>query len=230
MRLSIPAPAHREAGFTLAEMLVTLGILALVAGLLASGVGGAWLAMRQSVSGAGDGSVAAAQRILRTRIERLAPVIRADAAVGTVDAEGDSRMFGFAAPPPDRSAPDGFQSYRLLLSPAGDLMLYQASLLDQTIDLRDRGLAGWQPVRLLQGVADIDISYFGPAGDGSADRSLSRWQSHWHDRPQAPALVRVRLTFARGDRRIWPDLIVRPRATVNAACRIHAGTGRCEGV
>lgn len=215
----------REAGFTLAEMLVVLGILALIAGLMASGLGGAWLALRESAARQGDDSVAAAQRILRARIERLAPVIRADAAAGTVDIEGDGRIFAFTAPPPARLAPDALQSYRLLLSPAGELMLYRASLLDDRIDLRDRGLRGWEPSRLLKGIAGIDLAYFGPSTAGGA----SRWQSHWHDRPQAPALVRVRLTFVPGDRRVWPDLVIRPRATVNTACRIDRGTGRCEG-
>lgn len=221
---SAPARSPREEGFTLIELLVALGVLALAAGLLVTVLNSAWLAVRSQSGPAGDSTVGAAQRILRARLERLAPVIRSDSSNGIIDASGDAHLFSFTAPPLDRLAPDALQRFRLVLTPAGDMMLYTANGLDDRIDLRDPSLVGWRPTRLLGGVEALDIAYFGPDQLGKVDR----WQNFWLDRPQPPALVRVRLSFAQGDTRRWPDLIIRPRASVNTACRIERATGRCE--
>lgn len=217
-------PLPREAGFTLAELLVTLGILGLVSGLLVTLFSGMFHTIRAVGTPRGDASVVVAQRILRARLERIVPAVRLDSSDPIVDARGDAHAFNFTAPPLDRGAPDLLQRFRLVLSPAGELMLYSASSLDDRIDLNDPSLAGWRGTRLIDNVAAIDLAYFGP------DRFSpdERWQAFWIQRQQAPALVRLRLRFVAGDRREWPDLIVRPRATINAACRIHRGTGRCE--
>ncbi len=219
----MPRPDH-EAGFTLAEMLVTLAILGLFAVLLTGALGGTIRAGQSLAKPAGDGGIAAAQRVLRARLEHTTPVVRTDALDPVVDLRGDARRLSFTAPPPDRQDPDILQLFRLVLTPAGDLMLFSASSLNNRIDLNDPALTGWQGTRLLQDVAELELSYFGP------DRftASERWQAVWIQRPQLPALIRVRLRFADGDRRDWPDLVVRPGATVNTACRIQRTTGRCE--
>lgn len=215
-----------EAGFTLVELLVALAVLGMSAGMVVAALNSAWLAMPQRTQKVGDQSVVAAQHILRTRLERLSAVVRLDSSNPIVDAQGDARVMSFAAPPLPRLGADALQRYRLIVTPAGDLMLYTASTLDDRIDLRDRALIGWQPNRLLRGVRDIELSYFGP------DRfsASGRWQKLWIDRPQPPTLIRVRLTFSDNDPRYWPDLIIRPRATVNAVCRIQRVSSRCEAV
>lgn len=216
----------REAGFTLAEVLVTLGLLGLFAVLLTGALGGTVRAGQSLAQPAGDGGIAAAQRVLRARLEHTTPVVRTDSIDPIVDLRGDARRLSFTAPPPDRQDPDALQLYRLTLTPAGDLVLYSASSLNSRIDLSDPALTGWQGTRLLSDVAELELSYFGP------DRFVAseRWQTVWMQRQQLPALIRVRLRFAEGDRRFWPDLVVRPGATVNTACRIQRATGRCEAI
>lgn len=223
---SSPVGRSPEAGFTLIELLVALAVLGLAAGLLATSLGGAWAALPLTRQPQRDESVIAAQRIIRARIERMTPVVRMDSTQQIVDARGYPRQFSFPAPPLDRAGPGALQRFRLMLTSSGDLVLFSASGLDGRIDLNDPSLVGWQATRLLGGVRDIDISYYGP------DRlhPEERWQAFWLDRAQPPALIRVRLNFAAGDRRRWPDLIVRPRATVNAVCRISRASGRCEAV
>ena len=217
-----PLPA-RERGFTLIELIVALGILAMAASLLAAGISGTWFAARDRGAEMGDGDVAAAQRILRARIEQLTPLTRDDSAIPIVQADGDQRLFSFVAPPLDRLGPDTPQSFRLLLTPAGDLVLFSANQLNDRIDVRDRSLVGWQPTRLLSGARELEITYFGPAAHAPGER----WQADWVDRPRPPSLVRVRVRFGPGDRRIWPELIIRPRTSSTANCRIIADNGEC---
>lgn len=216
---------HQE-GFTLIELLVALAVLGMAAGMLLAALNSGWLAMPRKDQRLGDQSIVAAQHILRTRLERLSATVRLDSSSPIVDAQGDARIMSFAAPPLPRVGPAALQRYRLIVTPAGDLMLYTASTLDDRIDLRDRALIGWQPNRILRGVRDIELSYFGPDQFSAA----GRWQKFWIDRPQPPTLIRIRLTFSDKDPRHWPDLVVRPRATVNAACQIQRASGRCEPI
>lgn len=216
----------RDAGFTLIEMLVTLSILGLVAGLFATLLAGIVHVSSRAEQLRQDTSVDAAQRVLRARIEALAPVVRTDSSDAIVDARGDTRMFSFAAPPLDARGPSALQFYRLTLSPGGDLVLYTASTLNDRIDLRSPALIGWEPMRLISNVVRLDFAYYGPDRFSPEDR----WQAFWIDRPQPPVLVRIRVGFAVGDKRDWADLVVRPRATVNTVCRILRSSGRCEAV
>jgi general secretion pathway protein J len=47
-----------------------------------------------------------------------------------------------------------------------------------------------------------------PWGSPSGDQPAG-WQAQW-DSSSIPILIRVRLAFANGDRRRWPDLIAAP--------------------
>jgi general secretion pathway protein J len=213
-----------EAGFTLVEMLVSLVLLGMLAVMLLTGLNGAGrFSARTTARMSGSDQVSTAQMVLRKRIERLRAVTRLDSSVAIVDARGGERDFAFFAPPTDNDGPNMLQRYRLILTATGDLILYGANGLDERIDLNAKDLVGWRPNVLLRSVSSMSISYFG------ADRIAGgrRWQNLWYDRPQPPELVRIRIAFAADDQRKWPDLIIRPRATVNAACQIDVLTGRC---
>jgi general secretion pathway protein J len=55
-------------------------------------------------------------------------------------------------------------------------------------------------------VAHLEFAYWGsPSEDQPAG-----WQAQW-DNFNIPKLIRVRLAFAKGDRRHWPDLIAAPQ-------------------
>jgi hypothetical protein len=204
--------------------LVVLSVVGLFALLLTGLMGSAAAALRSDAFANRQDGALAIQRVLRARLERLKPVVRSDSSVAVVDFRGDSKSISFLSSPLDRVAPAELQQFRLQLSPGGDLVLYFASSLEDSIDLTDPALAGWQSEVLEHDVENLDIAYFGP------DRVLSedRWQIVWSSRPQPPALVRIRVSFKPGDRRIWNDLVVRPHATINTACRIQKLSGRCE--
>jgi general secretion pathway protein J len=58
---------------------------------------------------------------------------------------------------------------------------------------------------LIAGVARVEFAYWGNTAPGQP----AAWQSRWDD-PASPELIRIRLIFAKGDRRHWPDLIAAP--------------------
>jgi general secretion pathway protein J len=86
-------------------------------------------------------------------------------------------------------------------------------------------VTGWNGSRLIGGAASLSIAYFGAHG-ADAERS---WRSHWDDQSRAPELIRIRLGFAAGDDRLWPDLIVRPAVFVDLACDPEMAAAACGG-
>jgi hypothetical protein len=173
---------------------------------------------------AGNAEVYAAQAILRARIQGLRAVPRAGRASGVIDLQGDDQRLSFYAPPLERDSPDSLQAFRLVRMATGDLVLFSASSLSENLDLSGPGLVGWRGTKLLEGVGELSISYFGP----SPDVAGGRWQRFWFDRAQPPQLIRIAAKFSGGDRRRWPDLIIRPPVTMNMACKFDTITARCS--
>lgn len=212
-------------GFTLVEMLVALALLGIAAGYLMSGLAATGSFVTRSNDRAdAEREIETARRLLTKVITRLSPQTRTDSADPLVDTRGNSDDFSFYGPPFDYASPAALRRYRILRSASGDLLLLQADSLDATVSLDTRTMNGWVPMNLVSGTASLTIDYFGrdPASPGQ------RWQKTWFARSTPPALVRVRISFPSGDNRRWPDLVVRPRATVSTVCRIDAVTGDCE--
>lgn len=215
----------RANGYTLIELLVGLAILGMMAAMLVAGLGASGLmAARARTQADALEPVASAQMVLRARLERLraAPKLTASRAVADID--GEPQSLDFTGAPPDREMPDALFRYRLARSSAGDVTLVSAPVI--AIENADGTgpRQSWTSITLAHGASGLSIAYFGddPLSGGRT------WQGHWYDRPQPPDLIRVRIAFPAGDKRRWPDLIARPRATVNNACRIDPMSGRCE--
>ncbi len=216
---------EREAGFTLIELLVSLVLLTMTALLLlATMTTGRGFERRAAVSAIAGESVAAVHAILRDRIEAMVPESRFGPGEPIVDVRGDGSILSFTAPPPLALRPAPPQRFRLMLSRAGELGLFSIEPLSTRADPEAPSVVGWERTPLLGNVNSLDIAYFGAAPPDNQ----RRWRSVWRDRPGLPELVRIRIGFAPGDVRIWPDLIVRPAATVNTACQIDRTTGRCR--
>jgi general secretion pathway protein J len=213
-----------DSGFTLLEMLVTLAVLSAVSTLIMGAVFSMRHVARQLLAReAGNDEVQLAQEILRSRIQGLRAVPRAGRATGVVDFQGDDQRLSFYAPPLERDAPNSLQAFRLVRMATGNLMLFSASPLTENIDLSGPSLVGWRSTKLLDGVEELSISYFGPAPNAAG----GRWQRFWYDRTQPPQLIRIAARFATGDRRSWPELIIRPSVTMNMACKFDTITSRC---
>src|SRR5712691_13072809 len=58
---------------------------------------------------------------------------------------------------------------------------------------------------LIRDVDRLEFAYWGSPGEGLPPAWLARW-----DGPDLPKLIRVRVRFASGDDRHWPDLVAAP--------------------
>jgi type II secretory pathway pseudopilin PulG len=208
-----------DAGLTLVEALASLTVLALLGVLLVSGTQFARLRLTRMQASDQGKVVEAAQDLLRGRLQRTFPYVRPNTGFPTVDFDGLPDKILFSGTPPDSKAPDALQHYVLTLAPGGVLQLTMVS------DLANDPLQQTRAIPLLRGVAGLDLAYFGPA----APDNQPRWRPRWEQQATLPSLVRVRVAFAPGDRRVWPDLVVGPAATLDSQCQIEVNTGGCRG-
>lgn len=194
-----------EDGFTLVELLVALGITAATAGLLSAAISTGAAAWRRGTAAAGaQETVSAAQALLRERIERLAPV---DAEANAPLPDATAVRFPLLTDAPEALRLPGIQPTTLSLSRDGRLVLTSGATRFPVID----------------DVAAMDAAYFCPAPHDPTPR----WRATWAGSTAPPRLVRIRLRFASGDRRVWPDLVVRPAVMVAAACHVDPQRGTC---
>lgn len=216
----------RKNGFTLIELLVSLGVMAMTASLLLVGLStGRGLWQRSETAAVSGESVTVAARLLRERIENMLPETRYDGETPVIDFRGEVSQVDFSALPSAALRPSGLQRYRVMLAPQGVVTIYAANLQNPRLDLNSASQAGWQATQLIGGVRRMRLDYFG-AASGEVTRS---WQPQWLNRTNPPELVRIRLEFAKNDPRHWPDLVIRPVATVATGCRPDATQGRCQG-
>jgi len=208
-----------DAGFTLVELLVSLSLLSMMAVLLGAAVvpGRHALQRMEARSDAEDG-VVAAQDLLRDRIAHLMPVARQDRDNPVTEVVGAPDAFNFYAPGPQSDGPAELRRYTLTVTPANDLVLVSAS--DLALDPR--------PARrevLLRGVRALAVAYYGAASPASPPQWLDRWEAA----PEPPRLVSIRVAFTADDHRVWPELLIRPMASVSTGCVLNPSTGRCWG-
>jgi len=210
---------RRSAGYTLIELLVALAVMGLLSLMMLSGLsrGGKTWARMDGAATRAEG-VEAAQTLLRSRLQHAWPVTRYDLSTPGPDFEGEATRLTFLAPPAERDGPGALRRYRLELEPGGDLVL--SSVSDVAL--------GPRPARrrdvLLRGVQAVSLNYFGAIEPNPAPS----WRERWSQRPRMPYLVRVRVQFGAGDKRLWPDLMVHPLAGVDADCVLVPATGGCK--
>jgi len=211
---------RREQGYTLVEMLVSLVIVGFAAAMLVSGIvtGRRVWEHADAVNAAGE-TISGAQMLLRQKIERAYPATRYDKIPTYADFYGAENGVTFLAPPRDIHAPQGLVRYTLALAANGDLVL--SDLSDVATDPKSPG----EPLVLLHNVQQLDIGYYGLV---APDRAPA-WHDSWQFRQVLPLLMRIRVQFPADDPRAWPELLIKPFATVDTMCVLTAMTGKCRG-
>ncbi len=198
-----PSMSGQQSGFTLLELLVVLVVLGFLMVGLTQGVRAGltmWGAQTRRVGETAD--LDAGARVLR----RLLSGISLLSAGGTVVGAPNAPKF--------EARPDSLTFVGDL--PTGFGTTRRAEI---TLELHEgRLVLRWTPRRhelstapppepieteLIRRVERFDLAYWGSPSRGYP----AGWQSQWDRRDNIPELIRVRLGFARGDRRRWPDLI-----------------------
>ena len=201
-----PSMSGRQSGFTLLEMLVALVVLGFLMVGLTQGVRAGltmWGAQTRRVGETAD--LDAGARVLRRLVSGISlhspgGIFLGASSTEKFEARPDSLTFV-------GDLPTGFGTTRRA---------------DITLELHEgRLMLRWTPRRhelstapppepikteLIRGVERLDLAYWGSPSPGQP----ASWQSQWDSR-EIPELIRVRLGFATGDRRRWPDLIAAPQ-------------------
>jgi prepilin-type N-terminal cleavage/methylation domain-containing protein len=207
-----------DAGFTLVELLVSMALLGMAAVLVAQG-----FAMDRHALGRIEGlttsgeEVAAAQNLIRDRVERMFPQAKFDSAGAHTDFDGSANEMAFLSPIPVVGKVAQVARVRLSLTSNGALTLAPESAPADAAN-SDNGI-------LLHKVQGLELAYYGAPQHGAQ----ASWRPDWSSQNSPPELVRVRVSFQDGDPRRWPELIVRPAVTVDTACVLDVATGLCRG-
>jgi general secretion pathway protein J len=183
-----------DAGFTLLEVLVALTVLGFLMVGLTQGVRFGLLAWdRQSRITDARMELDALDRLLRRVIEQMDPGTRRDPPV----IEGATGSIAFRTDLGPAAGALGVRDAEARLAVAGGQLVL--SWRPHLRAIRFGPPPAPDTTVLLRGVAALEIAYWGEGG----------WQSNWAER-RLPALVRLRLRFAEGDRRRWPDIVAAP--------------------
>lgn len=199
---------HPEAGTTLVELLVVLGLMALIALFIGQGVGA--VRVMAPLSGRIDAAAEVAavrDHLARTIGEAMADLPLAAAAAFT----GEAQALRFLAPADPVLEVDGIQRITLGLAPGTrgvDLVELRGVARGDLAP--DAPLPGETRTVLLPGIRALSLSYAAPAKAGEA---APDWASRWSAIGSTPALVRVAIEFPAGDTRRFPPLVVHPMAS-----------------
>ncbi len=195
----------RQSGFTLLEMLVVVVVLGLLMIGLTQGVRAGlalWHAQQRRLDETAE--LDSSARLLRNLLTGIAAA-SASGLAGGADAEaihGQSDQLSFVGDMPTGLGTTRHADLTIALQRHRLVLIWKPQQHELSIGPPPKPTV----TELISGVRRLAIAYWG----STAPDQPAAWQSQW-DGATAPALIRIRVTFAKGDRRRWPDLIVAPQ-------------------
>jgi len=212
-----------EAGFTLIEVLVVLGILGFLSLLMftALRIGtSVWTATEHRSESRTD--IGVVQSLLRRLIEQAYPALvrHADGSVA-IAFRGTAGSIELSTPLPMGAALGGFQRVQLYAADRRLVVFWQPerNKPDFAVVSPDRTGSA-----LLAGITAFRLAYFGQAEGASAPA----WHNEWIEQKALPRLVSVDIAFA-DSRQAWPRMTVAPAIDVDATCIFDPLTRGCRG-
>jgi general secretion pathway protein J len=202
---AVPPARPQLPGFTLVELLVAFALFALISVIMAGGLRfgvRAWEAGRERADPTNE--VELAQTLLRRELGQAA--VQLDEADGDRAFTGFENSLTFTGPLPAAAAAGQPYAFTLLATSEGDRKDLTLQWRPATAALAAGG-GDQSAAVLLQDIAGFELAYFG----SSASNEPPFWSSRWSGQFGLPRLVRLRVVFSPGDRRLWPDLFVAPR-------------------
>ena len=228
MRLKAAPSIADDDGFTLLELVVAMGLLAMMAVLMTS-------ALRFAAKGfvSAQTQIDAAEEIfvirsfLSTQVQNAYPVLMAERrarAQNPMDGRADNLTF--VAPLPEPWSGGG---------------LYWISLFEEARGFERRLKMAWIPFEdeeanprltskageavLLEGVRDFKLEYL-QVDDRTGAR---RWRAAWLEQEKLPQLIRMTLTFADKSKN-WEPLVIAPQVSTDATCVFDPISRNCRPV
>jgi general secretion pathway protein J len=224
MQHTCPQRERTTAGFTLAEVLVSLAILGLMLVLLFSNVrfeARAWQVA--AVRSDRTSEMETVTEFMRRQLGQAYPYY--DRERQRLAFEGGPHSMRFKAPVPAHLAGGGIHDivYSVVLDAHGlRLVMSRAPHRPETA-ARDRSRLATETT-LLSGIESVEFAYYGRT---AADRA-GHWSNQWTSATAMPSLIRVRVRFPDGDGRVWPDLLVKPAVDLDAICVYDPRQRRCR--
>lgn len=215
---------YAEAGFTLLELLIAMTLLGLLMVVVLGGLRfGARAWERNEAHTMATDDIRQAQSLLRREIAHAYPYFimkQEDLTNRHVDFKGTESEMTFLAPAPAALGGAGWAHVTFEEVAVGGK---PALVMSATPELSTAS----SPARdiLLQGLKSLAFSYFGPDEPGGP----SSWHDDWDQVKWMPQLVRVTAEFEAGDARMWPELLVAPRISVDVNCTYDPLTKYCAG-
>ena len=145
---------------------------------------------------------------------------------------GTGNSLAVTAPMPMAAGSMGFYRYVFALQKRADGLdnLVVQTTLDKdgaSSPLRLAGSAGLPNEVFLARIKSARWSYLAPHADSLDAASQSNWLNTWH-RSMPPLLIRLRVTFAPKDVRVWPEFLVHPLISDDAQCQFDAIAQVCR--
>lgn len=219
-----------SSGMTLIEVLAALALFALLAAVLLVAIRLADHTYRSVVRlNQGSWHVVASQRFLRRVLESAYP-FEPPPGISAHGIDGTGSSLAVTAPMPMAAGSMGFYRYVFALQKRADGL---DNLVVQTTLDRDGASsflrAGLPSEVLLARIKSARWSYLAPQADGLDAAWQPDWLNTWH-RSMPPLLIRLRVTFAPKDPRVWPEFLVHPLISDDAQCQFDAIAQVCRRV